>query len=509
MNKLNLRLINDIDPERKEAFLNTIHDHTQFSISYISLLVVSTIISTLGLLINSPATIIGGMIISPLMWPLVKISTGISLARKSYLLETLYLLFGSLALIVITASMITLISPLKGLNAEILTRSQPTLLDLIIALAAGAIAAMALIHKRISSSLAGVAIATSLLPPLCVTGIGLALTNFSIASGSFLLFAANAVSIIFISIFVFQFAGITNHSHEEFRKESILFVAIMLAITALPLFIFLREYSFKTQVFQKTEQVLEETFNEVSPEIVINNISTKVSNQKNNIQISADILVPEGITLSIEQKEQIIAQLEKILDRTVQLNLLVQQTIALESETDLITEERRNKLRDSLIGMIGSISESLAIDAINISYNQEKASWDIHTVMRADPSIVLTEEQRKELQSMLSAQIEQPVSLAIEIIPRIQLQEGQNAVYQSIEQDISAYLTALNEDIETVSFSMNEEQSQTVINLEIQSPQSFTLTRPQMNTLISQLENTYDTTIELHISDIKRDIYTF
>ncbi|PJE61587.1 DUF389 domain-containing protein, partial [Candidatus Roizmanbacteria bacterium CG10_big_fil_rev_8_21_14_0_10_39_12] len=138
------------------------------STSYVVLLIASSVICTLGLLQDSPAIVIGGMIISPLMWPLMKISAGISLARRNYISSALFLLLISIAISLASALLITLISPLKVLNVEILSRTQPTLIDIFIALAVGVVAALAVVLKKVSANLAGVAIAASLMPPLCV-----------------------------------------------------------------------------------------------------------------------------------------------------------------------------------------------------------------------------------------------------------------------------------------------------------------------------------------------------
>ena len=155
------------------------------STSYVVLLIASSVICTLGLLQDSPAIVIGGMIISPLMWPLMKISAGISLARRNYISSALFLLLISIAISLASALLITLISPLKVLNVEILSRTQPTLIDIFIALAVGVVAALAVVLKKVSANLAGVAIAASLMPPLCVGGIGLALWHPQQLSAAF------------------------------------------------------------------------------------------------------------------------------------------------------------------------------------------------------------------------------------------------------------------------------------------------------------------------------------
>lgn len=489
MEKPNLHLINDIDPQHKETLLDMINVNTRFSVSYIVLLIASTIISTLGLLIGSPATIIGGMIIAPLMWPLVKIGMGISLARKSYIIHAVYLLVGSLALIVGTAFLIAFISPLKGINPEIIARSQPTLLDLFIALAAGMIAALALIHKRISSSLAGVAIATSLLPPLCVTGIGIALSNMTIASGSFLLFTANAVSIIFIAIFVFRFAGITSHGESEFKNQSILFVAIMLAITALPLFAFLQEYSFKATAYQKTEKVLQQTFEEISPDIIVSSVKTNITKQKNLVSIEADILVPEGIALSLEQKEDIIKQLEESLNRKVQLNLLVQQTIALESKSDEKEQQTKNSLKELVISQIKKIDETSSIDTITLT--KENSTWNVSVVMRANPNIDFTQKDRKDIESSLQKVAAGKVNFSIDIIPRIELKSEKDIQQIQIEDEINRFFANISNEIIVTDIQFEQQNNNTKIMIAIELPKNISIKKSDIRKLKTSLDTNY------------------
>ena len=108
-----------------------------------------------GLLQNNPSVIIGGMIISPLMWPLLLVGLGISSSRPKLIRKAMFLLAISVLLVLISASAIVLASPIKSLTSEILARAQPTFFDLIVALVAGAVAALAMLHKRISASLAG------------------------------------------------------------------------------------------------------------------------------------------------------------------------------------------------------------------------------------------------------------------------------------------------------------------------------------------------------------------
>jgi len=261
--KKELGIIDDIHKVDRHDTLVTLKENSILSLSYVILLVSSTVICTLGLLLDSPAIVIGGMIISPLMWPMLKISAGISLARKNYISQALFLFLISVLISLVSAFAITIISPIKVLNTEILSRTAPTLLDVFVALAAGTVAALAVVQKKVSSSLAGVAIAASLMPPLCVGGIGLALLSFQTALGGLLLFIANVVSIIFVSIFVFRIVGVEIHGRSDLQSRGIIFVALMLLITSLPLFILLKNYSFEASSYLKTQQVLKTTLADI------------------------------------------------------------------------------------------------------------------------------------------------------------------------------------------------------------------------------------------------------
>ena len=99
---IGIRLVNDIKQVNEEEVFTKIQTNTQFSISFIALLIGSTIVCTLGLLLNAPPIVIGGMIISPLMWPLVKISLGISYEKVRYIRQAITLLIFSVLVALIS-----------------------------------------------------------------------------------------------------------------------------------------------------------------------------------------------------------------------------------------------------------------------------------------------------------------------------------------------------------------------------------------------------------------------
>ena len=168
-------------------------------------------IATLGLVLNSPAVIIGAMLISPLMGSIL--ANGLALATGDIILALRAILNLALScgLAIIFAMLLVLTLPFKEMTAEILARTQPNLLDLVIALFSGAVGAVAICKeaKGVVTSIPGVSIAVALMPPLCVVGygIGMAATGgangLTVARGGGLLFFTNLVAITFMAMLVF------------------------------------------------------------------------------------------------------------------------------------------------------------------------------------------------------------------------------------------------------------------------------------------------------------------
>lgn len=197
------------------------HEMRQASIpsfGFFFMLVMSSAIATLGLLSNSAPAIIGAMIIAPLMSPIMGLSYGVILFNWRQMARSILTITAGTILVVLFAYLTTQLIGLRIAGSEILSRTAPTLLDLGVAMAAGAAAAFSITRSSIRNSIAGVAIAVALVPPLAVSGIGIALgrkaeaeTGLSlskiglfsggsdIASGAFVLFLANLAGIIVIA----------------------------------------------------------------------------------------------------------------------------------------------------------------------------------------------------------------------------------------------------------------------------------------------------------------------
>ncbi len=200
--------------------------------SFYVLLGLSGIISTLGLLANSAATIIGAMIIAPLMGPILGIAYGMVMGNRRLLKRSNLTLWTGVGLTIFISFLISHLVGLRTVQEEILGRSQPTLLDLGVALAAGTAGAFAKSRRHIADALPGVAIAVALAPPLSVIGIGISLRSPEIFTGSSLLFLTNLIGIIFSGglVFVSQRYGSLKRA-----KEGFLISIFTLTLLGLPL----------------------------------------------------------------------------------------------------------------------------------------------------------------------------------------------------------------------------------------------------------------------------------
>ncbi len=174
--------------------------------TYFLLLVLSIVIVTIGLVLDNAAVVIGGMLVSPLLSPILSLGMGVVISDMKLIYRSGYVLLKSLAIVVAISIFIAWISDFE-LNAEITSRVNPSLSYFYVAIASGVAAAFSYIKEEFEERLVGVAVAIALLPPLSVTGIGIALLNPEIVFGSLELFAANLIGIVLATVIVFSLFG--------------------------------------------------------------------------------------------------------------------------------------------------------------------------------------------------------------------------------------------------------------------------------------------------------------
>lgn len=267
------RYTKTISPERRGEVQVLLRNASLPGFDFFLLVFLSCVIATSGLLMNSPATIIGAMLVAPLMSPIIGLGLG-SITGDSFLMKnaTSALTRGAI-LAVLISFLLTWINRSMpfivlqvDLPAEVIARTHPTPIDLTVALAGGLAAAYALAQPHLSAALPGVAIATALMPPLCTVGIGLALGRWDIAGGATLLFLTNAVTITFSAMLVFFALGFNPKQALEANRVSgrLMATAMFTAALFIPLTYFSLQFFQSADENRQIEEVLHQEVNKIN-----------------------------------------------------------------------------------------------------------------------------------------------------------------------------------------------------------------------------------------------------
>jgi uncharacterized hydrophobic protein (TIGR00271 family) len=221
--------------ERTEAYVRirrSARPDTQFFI----LIALSAMIAALGLIINSPAVVIGAMLVAPLMSPIVGSGLAIVLGDTRFLRLSLGAVVRGVLLAIAVGALSGLLHLDKPLTSELLARTEPTLLDLAIALFSGMAGAYALSNSDAAGALPGVAIAAALVPPLATVGISLTTGHEREALGALLLFTTNFVAISSATALVFLTLGfrpkVSRRERHSTRARSVRIAMMLLVIIA-------------------------------------------------------------------------------------------------------------------------------------------------------------------------------------------------------------------------------------------------------------------------------------
>jgi uncharacterized hydrophobic protein (TIGR00271 family) len=195
--------------------------------SYLAMNAAATLLAGFGLLQNSPAVIIGAMLIAMLFGPLVGIALGLAEANLPLLARSILTEIAGASWVLGIGYIVGMASRNLSVGTEILSRTSPTILDLLIGLVGGLAGAFTFVSTGLASVIVGVAIATALVPPLTSCGILLARHLPGLAAGAFLLFLANFTAIVVGAMIVFWLAGHRPYvAHKVWAPRLIAFVLL-------------------------------------------------------------------------------------------------------------------------------------------------------------------------------------------------------------------------------------------------------------------------------------------
>ena len=204
------------DKENEQEIIAQISSGVSFKGANLWVLIFAIFIASLGLNVNSTAVIIGAMLISPLMGPIIGMGLAVGINDLDLLRRSLKNYGVATLISVLTAMIYFLISPLSEAQSELLARTSPTLYDVLIAFCGGAAGIIALCTRGKGNVIPGVAIATALMPPLCTAGFGLATGHWLYFLGAFYLFFINTV---FIALATFCGVRLLHVQQREFQSS--------------------------------------------------------------------------------------------------------------------------------------------------------------------------------------------------------------------------------------------------------------------------------------------------
>lgn len=202
-------------------------------------------IAILGLLLSSPAVVIGAMLLSPLMGPIMGLGFALAIGDWDWLKQSARTLLLGSVMAVLLCAVLVFLSPIQTITSEIAARTRPNLFDLFVALFSALAGAYAMIRGR-EGAIVGVAIATALMPPLATVGFGLATWNWTVFSGALLLFVTNFITIALTAFAMAKLYGFrANLTKSQSQAQSFAVVLVFLAL-AVPLGFSLQRIAWET-----------------------------------------------------------------------------------------------------------------------------------------------------------------------------------------------------------------------------------------------------------------------
>lgn len=293
--------------EEFQELFKVLRENARLKTSFLVMMILSTLIATFGLYGDSSPVIIGAMILAPIIAPIVSFSMGMVRYDVSMLKTGILTILGGTLVALLVSAAVSLIIPLRILTSEIEARLSPTLLDMGIAVASGIAAAYAHAEEGIAKSLAGVAIAVALVPPLAVAGIGIGWGDWQVFSGAFLLYLTNLSGIIMFAGITFLVLGFAPFKR---ARMGLIYTLIIILAVAVPLSLSFERIQQEAQITKELEGT---SFNEV----VLRDVNVRFGTP---LTVSLKIVGPRHI--EPEELQQLKREIEERIGKKVRLEVV-------------------------------------------------------------------------------------------------------------------------------------------------------------------------------------------
>ncbi|WP_424494035.1 DUF389 domain-containing protein [Salinimicrobium sp. GXAS 041] len=293
--------------EEFQDLFKILRENSKATAPFTVMMILSTLIATFGLFANSSPVIIGAMILAPIISPIVAFSMGmvrydVNLLKKGIIT----ILIGTVVSLLISAG-VSLIIPLKVITEEMNDRLSPTLLDMGIAIASGIAAAYAHAKEGIAKSLAGVAIAVALVPPLAVAGVGLGWTDWEVFSGAILLYLTNLSGIIMFAGITFLVLGFAPFKR---ARAGLVYTFIIIALVMIPLSLSFNRINEEAKITRQLEGANIEG-------VILRDVKVRYGS---SFMVSVKLVGPT--IMGSEQMEEIKEKIEERIGHTITLEVI-------------------------------------------------------------------------------------------------------------------------------------------------------------------------------------------
>jgi len=337
----------------------------QITARYLLMVSMSAGIAILGLLLSSPAVVIGAMLLSPLMDPIMGVGFSLAVGDYKWLRQSAKSLAVGTAFAIMFCAIVVFMSPLQSVTTEIAARTRPNLFDLLVAIFSAVAGAYAMIRGR-EGTIVGVAIATALMPPLAVVGFGLATFNWTVFSGALLLFVTNLTAIALTATAMARLYGFSSSLSERGSQLQNLGMVIAFVVLAVPLGLSLQTIAWEAQAQRIIRDEIDDVFagkaEDVDPEIEFTSGAVRVSATVYTNQLFDRAEVESEATRKLENKlgrstEVIILQIQSADSREAELAQLGEYR-AREAES----MERAGIIAERLALLAGVPADQVTVD---------------------------------------------------------------------------------------------------------------------------------------------------
>lgn len=337
----------DVGVERRETLAETLYFEPpargQKLAAFWVMLLLSVAIATFAIIQDSTAVVIGAMLIAPLMTPILGLAGALvnGWTRRAASSSTLVALgvAASIGLAFVVSAWVPDLVPFDS-NTQVLSRVEPTFVDMLIALAAGAAGAFATVNARVASSIAGVAIAVALVPPLGVVGVALENQRYDDALGAFVLFMTNFVSIVLAAAGVFVLTGFAESTNLRARSRKIVSTLApfgALALVILVPLVFTAEGIVATATEQKDASAVAEEWIEDSPRLQVEEV--KVEGTTVTVRLTGTGSIPAPRDLQEAMTDELGRAVEVVVEFTPQVQVTVSEDGTVRGEQAELEEQ--------------------------------------------------------------------------------------------------------------------------------------------------------------------------